>query len=403
MTVGNSNSDSPGRILETFPVRTICVLVAAVLWAPMAFAQTDPGPRSGPPSAGGPLQGLGPNELAFFTAAQTNFQEVETFKGGLGPRMNLNQCSGCHSQPAVCGSSPATNPQIAFASMLGPPNAIPSFISLNGPVREVRFVTNPNGTPDGGVHDLFVVTPAVGAPATCKLAQPNFAQALKQSNIIFRILLRLAQDQRVANIALSNIETPVWNANSKEYPIQRRVEVARAVAEAWQWLQIEGLLIVSPDQPNGYYCITRKGHRIKTPADAETYFYGNLLPPGMLHPKLAEKIRPMFLRGDYTIAVQQSFIQVEIAVRDAAGLTNDSIGTALMQEAFNPKDGKLTDFDSVMGERVAIMNLFAGAIGHCKNPPSHRRVDTERVSAAQLIAFASHLLSWAEAAGIRRR
>jgi uncharacterized protein (TIGR02391 family) len=217
------------------------------------------------------------------------------------------------------------------------------------------------------------------------------------------MILRLAQDQRVANVTLSNIETPVWNANAKEYPIHRRVEVARAIAEAWQWLQIEGLLIVSPDQPNGYYCITRKGKRIKNPADVETYLHGNLLPPGMLHPKLAEKIRPMFLRGDYTIAVQQSFIEVEIAVREAAGLGNDSIGTALMQEAFNPKDGKLTDFESVMGERVAIMNLFAGAIGHCKNPPSHRRVDIARVSAAQLVAFASHLLSWAETAGARLR
>jgi Di-haem oxidoreductase, putative peroxidase len=213
MTVGNSNSDSPGRILETFPVRTICVLAVAALWAPMAFAQTDPGPRSGPPSAGGPLQGLGPNELAFFTAAQTNFQEVETFKGGLGPRMNLNQCSGCHSQPAVGGSSPTTNPQIAFASMLGPPNAIPSFISLSGPVREVRFVTNPNGTPDGGVHNLFVVTPAVGAPATCKLVQPNFAQALKQSNIIFRIPTPLFGAGLVENLNDAQL-TLSFNANA---------------------------------------------------------------------------------------------------------------------------------------------------------------------------------------------
>jgi uncharacterized protein (TIGR02391 family) len=215
------------------------------------------------------------------------------------------------------------------------------------------------------------------------------------------ILLRLAQDQRVANVTLSNIEVPVWNANSKEYPGHRRIEVARAIGEAWQWLQTEGLLIVSPDQPNGYFCITRKGARIKNPADAETYHYGNLLPPGILHPTLAEKIRPMFLRGDYTIAVQQSFIEVEIAVRDAAGLSNDSIGVSLMREAFNPTNGRLTNPESVGGERVAMMELFAGAIGYCKNPPSHRRVDTARVSAAQLIAFASHLLSLVEVAAAR--
>src|SRR5580700_3423459 len=168
-------------------MRTICVLVAAVLWAPMAFAQTDPGPRPGPPAAGGPLPGLGANELAFFTAAQTNFQEVDTFQNGLGPRMNLNQCSGCHLQPAVGGSSPSTNPQIAFAALLGPPNRVPSFLSASGPIREARFVRNPDGTPDGGVHDLFVVTPAVGAPAACRLTQPNFDEALEQRNVIFRI------------------------------------------------------------------------------------------------------------------------------------------------------------------------------------------------------------------------
>jgi CxxC motif-containing protein (DUF1111 family) len=147
----------------------------------------DPGVRGGAPGVGGPLPGLGPNELAFFTAAQTNFQEVETFASGLGPRMNLNQCSGCHIQPAVGGSSPAVNPQVAFQQLLGPPNTLPSFITASGPIREARFIKNPDGTPDGGVHDLFVVTPTVGAPAACQLQQPNFTQAVAQNNVIFRI------------------------------------------------------------------------------------------------------------------------------------------------------------------------------------------------------------------------
>ena len=169
------------------PIRSVCLLVATVLWSPMAFAQTDPGPRSGPPSAGGPLPGLGPNELAFFTAARVTFTEVETFQSGLGPRMNLNSCAGCHIQPAIGGTSPATNPDAAFAGLLGPPNTVPSFVEPYGPIREARFVNQPNGTPDGGVHDLFVVTPAVGGPAACRLVPPNFAQAQAQGNIIFRI------------------------------------------------------------------------------------------------------------------------------------------------------------------------------------------------------------------------
>jgi hypothetical protein len=35
-------------------------------------------------------------------------------------------------------------------------------------------------------------------------------------------------------------------------------------------------------------------------------------------------------------------------------------------------------------------------IGHCKNPTSHRDVVIERVTAARLIALASHLLSQIE-------
>jgi CxxC motif-containing protein (DUF1111 family) len=169
-------------------MKTVCLVATALLCTSTAFGQVaDPGPRGGPPGAGGPLPGLSANELAFFGAALVNFKEIETFPTGLGPRMNLNQCSGCHIQPTVGGSSPPVNPQIAFAQLLGAPNTFPSFLSSSGPIREARFINHPDGTPDGGVHDLFVVTPNVGAPATCQLQQPNFAQAVANNNVIFRI------------------------------------------------------------------------------------------------------------------------------------------------------------------------------------------------------------------------
>jgi CxxC motif-containing protein (DUF1111 family) len=154
----------------------------------------DPGVRSGSPGAGGPLPGLDATETAFFTAARTRFEEIDSVSGGiagengvgLGPRFNLNSCAGCHAQPAVGGTSPATNPQIAVATLASAKNTIPSFITLNGPVREARFVRNQDGTPDGGVHDLFVITGRSDA-AGCNITQPNFAAALAQNNVIFRI------------------------------------------------------------------------------------------------------------------------------------------------------------------------------------------------------------------------
>src|SRR5881394_1514118 len=78
----------------------------------------DPGPRATPPDAGRPLAGLSRTEAAFFTAGKDDFEEEETVAEGLGPTMNLDSCLGCHSQPASGGSSPAVNPQVAFANKM---------------------------------------------------------------------------------------------------------------------------------------------------------------------------------------------------------------------------------------------------------------------------------------------
>ncbi len=145
----------------------------------------DPGVRGGPPGAGQPIEGLAAGELYFFSSVATpTFNEVENVASGLGPRFNLNSCAGCHAYPAVGGSSPTTNPEVAQASTLAPGNAIPAFLALHGPVREVRFVTNPNGTPDGGVQNLFTISGRPDAPSGCTISQPNFSNT---SNMIFRI------------------------------------------------------------------------------------------------------------------------------------------------------------------------------------------------------------------------
>jgi len=63
---------------------------------------------------------------------------------------------------------------------------VPSFIRLNGPVREARFVRNRDGSPDGGVHALFVITGRDDAGA-CAIRQPDFAGELSRNNVVFRI------------------------------------------------------------------------------------------------------------------------------------------------------------------------------------------------------------------------
>src|SRR5216683_5845612 len=98
-------------------------------------AARDPGVRGGAAGAGAPIAGLTKTELAFFSAGKDDFAEEEEVADGLGPTMNLGSCGGCHLHQALGGTSPPVNPQIAFATLNGATNTVPSFITPRGPVR----------------------------------------------------------------------------------------------------------------------------------------------------------------------------------------------------------------------------------------------------------------------------
>src|SRR5215472_11117171 len=213
---------------------TICLIVVPCL------AQRDPGVRKGTANAGTPLQGLTPIELSMFNeglqraiqleaacddcADLTLGSFVEPEKGklvyqtnsaGLGVRFNGDQCVGCHNQPALGGSGGfmVPNPQDSPSRQRAPENPmfdliphrkgatnkVPSFITRYGPIREVRFASKPDGTPDGGVHQLFTVVGRSdvfppGQENTCNnlvLPPIDFETQYKNGNLRFRIPLQL--------------------------------------------------------------------------------------------------------------------------------------------------------------------------------------------------------------------
>jgi CxxC motif-containing protein (DUF1111 family) len=184
----------PLRVLRHSGGRAAVLMLLAASAA--MLAQTDPGVRTGAAGAGSQLTGLSNKEVANFSNALAAFQEIDSVQGtitgtgaGLGPRFNLDSCAGCHAQPAAGGSSPAVNPQVAMATTAGAANSIPSFITIDGPIREARFnYLDPltKTARDGGVHDLFTITGRQDAPG-CVIAQPDFVGALAANNVIFRI------------------------------------------------------------------------------------------------------------------------------------------------------------------------------------------------------------------------
>src|SRR5438093_1203762 len=87
----------------------LTVIVSAVLSGGGALAQSplsvarDPGVRGGAAGAGAPLAGLTARQFEFFADGKADFESVEDVPDGVGPRMNLDGCAGCHSQPAIGG------------------------------------------------------------------------------------------------------------------------------------------------------------------------------------------------------------------------------------------------------------------------------------------------------------
>jgi hypothetical protein len=90
-----------------------------------------------------------------------------------------------------------------------------------------------------------------------------------------------------------------------------------ALKEAWAWLQSEGFLVVDPEVGRDWFFISPRGKRLKSREDFAAYRNGRLLPRTQLHPLIASRVYPAFLRGEYDTAIFQAFREVEVAVRQA--------------------------------------------------------------------------------------
>ena len=237
--------------------------------------------------------------------------------------------------------------------------------------------TDTGGAAPGSIHSL------VPDPEVVLALEPE-----ELASVLMEYLNSLpASEQRSLNRFNFGLEHTV-----REYPQESQEELSQALMEGWVWLEREGLLVPKPGSPSeGDVVISRRGHQLRTRDQVRSYRYANLLPRAQLHPRIAQKVWVLFLRGDYDTAVFQAFKEIEVRVREAAECAAEDIGASLMRKAFGP-GGSLADAEALEAEQEARAHLFAGAIGAYTNPHSHRSVTIERAEAVEMIVLASHLL-----------
>ena len=179
------------------------------------------------------------------------------------------------------------------------------------------------------------------------------------------------------------------------YAIREGDRAAQAIREAWAWLEGAALLIEHPswESTHAIRMLSRRARQLAAEPDARKVFSARRIPKEALHASIREDVWSLYHREKYDTAVFEAMKAVEVAVRDAAGLSAQDLGTALMRKAFAPEDGLLADMSTEKAEREARAHLFAGAIGSYKNPQSHRHVALDDPDeTAEIIMLANHLL-----------
>lgn len=210
------------------------------------------------------------------------------------------------------------------------------------------------------------------------------------------VLLMLKRQDRSGMVHQGNYMSSLFQPNMGGHKYDgRNSEIEIAIAEAWNWLEVQGFLVAAPGTNGaaGWRIYSRRAQRMGSADDVAGYVRARWIPRDILHPRIAEKVYAAFIRSEFDVAAFQAMKAVEIYVREAGNFSAGEIGTDLMRKAFHEDNGPLTDKGAERSERQARSSLFAGAIGSYKNPHSHRDVDINGPEEAlEIVLLANHLL-----------
>ena len=192
----------------------IFLLVSGWLLADPVSAQVvDPGIRTvGVPPNREVLPGANATEQQLFRSGFGGFGQGGELRLGTGPRFNMLNCLNCHAFPVTGGTTePDNNPQAGMGS--SGRNVVPSFIRSDGPILEARFKRKPDGSPDGSVHPLFVISGMTLEPGSdasnCNIVQPDFETEMARDNVSLRTVTPVLGaglvEQIAENTILSNL------------------------------------------------------------------------------------------------------------------------------------------------------------------------------------------------------
>jgi uncharacterized protein (TIGR02391 family) len=211
--------------------------------------------------------------------------------------------------------------------------------------------------------------------------------------------------------------TQGFSATYSHEALRAERHVARALAEAWDWLTGEGLIAVDPVAIEvsarpvvDPYFVTRWGREVASEGAKGLDLTRARRRLGVeLHSELAGPLRRLVRVGAFEEAAFTAFREIEqrvatMAQNPASKHGRPLRGEQLMNAAFNAEDGPLADPEAEPAEQQGQMNLFKGAFAALRNPLGHRSVEfTDPTEAAEVVLFADLLMRQLDHVGDRLR
>jgi uncharacterized protein (TIGR02391 family) len=206
-----------------------------------------------------------------------------------------------------------------------------------------------------------------------------------------RVNRHLLAAEVIQQFRMSNPNRSVHQGRPVEEQIERNFRIAV------QGLEEKRLIEPAPGMQGaeGDIRLTAEGiEAANEPLNFDIVRARSMLQPEMLHPKLRGKPYDDFARGHPTSAIQEAYKIVEIEVKAAAPqLQHITSGVQLVEQAFEPTKGPLTDRAESDNMRKALPRLFAGAMGRFRNPSTHtHRLFPDLGEAIEELMLASRLL-----------
>lgn len=191
--------------------------------------------------------------------------------------------------------------------------------------------------------------------------------------VLLRYVVAVTDDQMRRMGTRDAVITGLYGRGGYEYDFQKHDAVQKAIIRGWKALE-DADLIEEPDPANGkngYRVVSKKGRSANAAIDFAAVKVGGQFTREMFHSSLPASAWNAFRSGDYDSSVFEAFKAVESAVRKKGGFPTSDYGVQLMDKAFDPNNGPLTDKAAPFGRREARRNLFKGALGELRNPKAH--------------------------------